>query len=180
MRDLTDMQRQFVIAYFDSGGRSPQLAAKIAGYQGGDAACAQRGYELTRNPKVLRAMREEAERRFGSSLVTATVALEGILLNPNHKDHYKAITRTLDQNGMIVQTQHRVVVEDNRTPAEVIERIRKYALDVGLDPAKVLKSNGIVIDAEFTEVAAPSQVNSAAPSQVNDAVEDFFADNAND
>jgi phage terminase small subunit len=152
MQELTELQRRFVLAYLEGGGRSAKAAAVSAGYGGGTHACEVRGFEAMRNPKVLKAMREEADKRLRSGALLAASGLIEIAQDTHHRDRFKAIESLLNRAGLIVQTQHKVVIEDTRTEAEVIERVGALATQLGLDPRSVLKSVGVVIDGEFSEV----------------------------
>jgi phage terminase small subunit len=150
MRELTDKQQKFVIALLETGGENETGAALMAGYGTGYAT---RAYELSRNPKVLAAIREEADKRICSGALMAASKLYLIAKNDTHKDQLRAIDMLMNRAGMIVQTQHKVVVEDNRTDAEVIARTVQLAKALGLDPSKVLKSVGVeYVDAEFSPV----------------------------
>ena len=154
MLELTEKQQKFVVALLETGGDNECGAAQIAGYGTGYAT---RSYELMRNPRVLAAIREEADKRIRSGALIAASKLVVIAKNDNHKDQLKAIDMLLNRSGMIVQTQHKVTVEDNRTPEEVVARTAALAKALGLDPQKVLASVGIeYVDADFAEVVKPA------------------------
>ena len=55
-KPLTEKQRAFVAAYIGEARGNATQAARLAGYSGGDAACAVMGSELLRHPKVTQAI----------------------------------------------------------------------------------------------------------------------------
>jgi len=170
MLELTEKQQKFVVALLETGGTNEAGAAQIAGYGTGYAT---RSYELARNPKVLAALREEADKRIRSGALLAASKLLVIARNDTHKDQLKAIDMLLNRAGMIVQTQHKVTVEDNRTPEEVVARTAALAKALGLDPSKVLASVGIdYVDAEFREVP---KVMLETPQETRTSEHDAFS-----
>lgn len=152
MSALAPKQRAFVRALVVAGARSPSKAAQIAGYGGGDHAAAQRAYENMRNPKVLAAIREEADKRLRGGALLGAAVIEEIASDPMHKDRFRAAIELLNRSDLIVQTQHKVVVEDNRSNEEIAARAVALAQRLGLDPKALLENYGLTIEGEFTEV----------------------------
>jgi hypothetical protein len=157
MRACNVNQRAFVIALLETGGSSKKLAAKMAGYGLSDNASGSAGSSLSRHPKVLAALKEEADRRIRSGAVLAASVLLEIAEDPLHKDRFKAAQELLNRSGLIVETQHRVVVEDQRSTDEIERRILTLAEKLGIDPVKLLgyvpATGGTdIIDGECTDV----------------------------
>jgi len=161
MLALTPLQRGFVIALVETGGKSDAGAARLAGYGGTDASCWQAGHRLAHNPKVQLAIREEADRRLRAGALLGASALIEIASDIMHKDRYKAAESLLNRAGLLVETQHRVIVEDDRrTEQEIVAAITLMAKRNNLDPRKLLGYDvkDVAVEGEFTEVddAAPS------------------------
>jgi len=149
MLDLTEKQQRYVIALLETGGTNETQAALMAGYGTGYET---RAYELSRNPKVLAALREEADKRLRSGALLAASKLIEIAMDKQHKDQFKACTELLNRGGLIVQTQHKLIIEDTRSDDEVIKRVASMAKSMGMDPKAVLANVGVeYVDAEFTE-----------------------------
>lgn len=159
MRKLNAQQRSFVYALVETGGNASQAAA-AAGYGEGSPtpelranAYRVRGYQLSHDPKVLAAIKEEAEKRLHSGALLAASVLIEMANDKSSKHQFKAAVELLNRSGLIVATEHRVTVEhQGGSDKETIDRIRNLAGVLGLDPVKLLGSAGVIIDAEFTEV----------------------------
>jgi hypothetical protein len=100
MSSLNKRQRGFVDAMFTVG-ISCAKAARAAGYSDADF--------LMRNPKVVAAIREEALRR--PLLPACHKALEKIVRNPEHKDHFAAIKYAQGLAGVVPTVKTEVVVK---------------------------------------------------------------------
>jgi phage terminase small subunit len=159
MLAITPPQRAFVVALLESGARDNSLAAGIAGYGNTEGTRWNAGHRLSRHPKIQAAIKEEADRRLRAGAILAASALIEIAGNAQHKDRFKASVELLNRAGLLVETQHRVIVEDDRrTTREIEEAIVLMAKRNGLDPATLLGSHARtmvvpdVVDAEYTEV----------------------------
>ena len=160
MRALTPLQQKYVVALLETGGEKQGLAAQMAGYGGGRHACETRAYELNRNMKVLAAIQEEALKRMKSGSLMASSKLYMIAANDHHKDQLKAVDMLLNRGGLVVQTQHKLVIEDTRTDDEVIARTVAMAKQLGMDVKPLLAKLGVEVeDAEFTEVPKVSKTD---------------------
>ena len=150
MRRLNERQKKFVIAYLmDPSTHGHTKAAISAGYGNGNYESAkQQAWLLSHNAKVLAALKEEADRRVKSGIIIAASKLIEIMEDDNHKDQFKAIERVLNQGGLIVETQHRVIVENDDNLLSVVDRVKKQAIALGLDPAQLLATVGITLDAQ--------------------------------
>jgi phage terminase small subunit len=173
MRALNERQRAFVYALVECGGNMTRAAA-AAGYgqesddrKKKEAAWQQAGSRLGSDPKVLAAIKEEAEKRVHSGALIAASELLKIAQDPTSKAQIKAITEILDRAGLIsvkrVEVNHTV---ENRTDQEKIDRIVAMSERLGVDPRRLLGfdpktgiPNGVdpsVVDAEF-EVIHPAE-----------------------
>lgn len=159
MKALPAARRRFVVALLDTGGTNNTRAAGLAGYGGTEAARKVAGHRLAHHPKVQAAIREEANKRLHSGSILGASVLMEIAANPQHKDRYKAAVELLNRGGLIVETQHRVTVTDERSDDEIKARVVLLAEKFGMDPAKLLgasassvKTEPDVVDAEFEEV----------------------------
>lgn len=158
MQALSPPQRAFVIALLETGARDDHLAAKMAGYGGTDGATRVAAFRLAHNPKVQAAIKEEADRRLRAGAILAASALVDIASDTRHKDRYKAAVELLNRAGLIVQTEHKVIVEDNRLTDEIEAGIIALAQRLNVDPTKLLGTQSKAarkaeaVDAEFTEV----------------------------
>ena len=164
MQALTENQRAFVVAMLETGARDATRCATIAGFGNTEGARWQAGHRLSHNPKVLAAIREEADKRLRSGAILGASVLVEIASNPLHKDQFKAGVELLNRSGLLVETQHRVIVEDDRRDSKEIEAaIIALAKRLGVDPVKLLgvRSEAAVkadaIDGEFEEVAMSSE-----------------------
>ena len=152
MSALTEKQQAFVIAMLETGGGNHALAARVAGYADTDGAARVRGHQNMRNLKILAALREEADKRIRSGALLGASALWEIAKDTTHKDRFKASVELLNRSGLQVVTQHKVIVEDNRSQEEIVARAVALAQKLGVDPKKLLADYGVVLDADFTIV----------------------------
>lgn len=158
MLALTPAQQRFVVAFVDLGGdeKIAQTAASLAGYAGTPNALKTAAFRLRHNPLVLAAMREMADRMLRSGAVLGAASLKEIARDAMHKDRFKASVELLNRAGLLVETQHRLIVQnDTRTTAQI-------RADVEGMLKKVFKDQPIPIalappiDGEFEEVPASS------------------------
>jgi len=160
MQALTAMQRRAVVAFLETGGREYKRAYQLAGYTGNDNTLRVGAHMLFHNPKVLLAIKEEADRRLKAGAVLGASVMVEIASNPLHKDQFKAASRLLDQAGLGIISESKITHE-HTTDKDVIARIERLAKQLGMDPQKLLGSNATApaaekpeaIDAEFTEVS---------------------------
>jgi phage terminase small subunit len=162
MRALTLNQRAFVVALLETGARDNTLAAQMAGFGTNIESQWQAGHRLSHNPKVLAAIREEADKRLKSGAILGASVIVKIAMNDLHKDQLKAAVELCNRGGLLVETQHRVIVEDDRRDKSEIEAaIIALAKRLGVDPVKLLGvrsvANEEAIDGEFEEVAMSSE-----------------------
>lgn len=152
MRAILPKQRAFVLALLDIGGQDNSKAAGLAGYGGTPGSTRVQAHRLAHDPAILEAIKEEANKRLHSGAILGASVLLEIAKDPLHKDRLKAANALLDRGGLMVATQHKVTVEHTAKDADVIQQIKAFAVELGIDPIKLLGSAGVVIDAEFTPV----------------------------
>ncbi len=152
MLELTPQQRAFVLAMLDTGGQDNSKAASLAGY-GGDNPGSDRvqAHRLAHSPKVLAAIKEEANKRLHSGAILGASVLIEIARDVCHKDRYKAASELLSRGGLIMATEHKITVERKDDQA-MIAKITALATQLGLDPKQLLGQAAPTIDAEFEDV----------------------------
>jgi len=111
---------------------------------------------LSHTRRITDAIREEDAARMVLLGTKAQQALEAIVENPQHQDHFKAVKLSRDDAGMTRPVQKEISVKVEITQAEKVQRIRQWAQAKGLDIVKLLGFDpGEVTDAEFTELPPP-------------------------
>ena len=156
---LTEKQRGFLFALLENGGN--QTAAAMTSFDTKDLRSAQAlGSMLARHPKVIAALKEEADKRIRAGAVLAIDVMIEIMQSPGHKDRFKAAVEVANRSGLLVIQQIDVNHNHHVTSSEMIQRIEALSRQLGLDPVKLLGSAGVKpsapepIDVEFTEVPA--------------------------
>ena len=154
MAGLTDLQRDFVRIFVDHGGRNAAACYRLA-YPNcsTEGAAKVNAHKLMHSENVLAAIREEADKRLRTGALLGASVLMEIADNPVHKDQLKAATELLNRAGLIVATQHNVVVEDRRTNNEIIETIARLAMKNNLDVSSLLGNTDDTIDVEYEELS---------------------------
>lgn len=156
MRALNERQRCFVCALAVFGGDHSE-AYRVAGFKttndNATAACASR---LFNQIAVQDAIKEEALRRLDSSALLGVSTLIELASHRNEdkKTRKAAADSLLDRiGGFGGKTEHKIVIKDDRTVAELVEFIQARAGAHGLDAAKLLGLPApTIIEAEFEEV----------------------------
>jgi phage terminase small subunit len=157
LQTLSPMMRRFVECYVELGGRKGTEAVRLAGYSGDRNVLKAKAWNLLHDPRVIDAIREEADIKLRAGAVLGASVLSEIAEDVFHKDRFKAAKELLDRAGLLVTHQQHVVVEHTTaTDQEKIARIVAMSKKLGLDPATLLGQAGVqYIDAEFTEAAPP-------------------------
>lgn len=147
MLALGDQHRAFVLRLMELGPtkRAAAKASKDAGFSGQNY-----GYELMRDERILAAIREESTKQLaGAALIGVKVMVE-IAQDKQHRDRFKAAKELAAINGFTAE--QRIVVEHiSNDSKDLMRQIENMALEIGLDPKKLIAQAGIV-EAEFTEV----------------------------
>lgn len=158
MQQLSERERNFVIALCETGGYDHTKAAVAAGYgENRRDSAKQAAWRLSHRPKVQAAIAEEAQKRLNAASILAATVMVDIANDVNHKDRFKAADRLLERGGLLVATKHEIDVKDDRTIAQLENFIVQKANELGLDPKKLLGSKrvttvGDVLDAEYEEL----------------------------
>lgn len=151
MLALTEPQRSFVLHYCDTGGINAGEAARRAGYGNNKDSQTVTASRMLRQPRILAALREVADRRLKAGAIMAASAIVEIAGDALHRDRFKAATELLNRAGLVVEGVSRVIVEDHRTPEEIERRIRDLAERLGIDANKIL-GQSMVIDGDVTDL----------------------------
>lgn len=161
MAAIEPKQRAFVQALIDSGGNNRRRAATLAGYGNTPESSNTAAHRLAHDPKIVAAIKEEAEKVLHSAVALGAKVLVEIASDPMHKDRLKAAQSLLDRGGLLL-VQRSEVVHTHRDDNAMIERITILAQALNLDPAQLLGNIGVgtarkalsgpVVDAEFTEI----------------------------
>ena len=151
MLALTEPQRMFVLHYCDTGGINASEAARRAGYGNNKDSQAVTASRMLRQPRILAALREVADRRLKAGAIMAASAIVEIAGDSMHRDRFKAATELLNRAGLVVEGVSRVIVEDHRTVEEIERRIRDLAERLGIDADKML-GQSMVIDGDVTDL----------------------------
>jgi hypothetical protein len=149
MRALgSDRQREFVRQLF-VGDDNYAAAAARAGYRAeNDHSLRQMAYTLSRDPKILAAVKEEVDRHVSLSAAMATAVITSIAANPDAKDRDRLLCceRLLDQGGYSVRQTRDINVTVN--DAAMVREIRQFAQQLGIDPKVFLGNAAMVIEHE--------------------------------
>lgn len=139
MQVLTEKQRRFVLAMVEIPGCSHAEAARAAGYSDTCGGAKSRGYNAAHNPKVQDAIREEAGKRLHSASLIAANVVVAMLTDASvpAKEKLKAAGMLLDRTGFAAVQKIDVTKTDNSGKA-IMERIKKAAAVLGVDPAQLL------------------------------------------
>ena len=130
---LTEKQKAFAIAYVNNGGNRTQ-AAISAGYS--TKVAKQSGYQALTSPAVQAAIRLEAEHVLNTNVgLAAKVLVELATTSKSDGVRLAAASALLDRGGMALvrQSEHRHVLEDNRTDAELRAHIKLLTAELGLN-----------------------------------------------
>lgn len=160
MLRCTAMQRMFVVALcLIPDTTNETAAARIAGYSQPKSDSSA----LMRNPKVLAAIREEADKRVRGGALIGAKALIEIASDPMNKNRFQAAQALLDRAGLQVVAKQEILVEhtDNRSNEELISFIKTMAVKHGLDPKVLLGENAI--EGDFVEVSATAIPTTESP-----------------
>ena len=151
MLACTHEQRAFVIALITMSPTNKQQAAMLAGHGGTPNAQAVAGCRLAAHPKVIAAIKEEAEKRMSAGAALAANVILEIAIDPMHKDRLKAAEMLKNQAGLIIaqRVQHDVEITDNRTTDEIKRQNAMLMERLGL---RLPAPKEDVIEGEFEEV----------------------------
>lgn len=152
MQKLAIVEQMFVCNLFTSP-KSITKAAEQAGVKAATRnALRVQAHKMLHTPRISEAVIEESKRRTVFLLPKAQRALENVLDNSAHADHFKAIKMVRDDGGAskVIERVLNVKVEVSQT--EKIKTIIEFAKSHGQDPKLLLGFDPATIDAEFEEV----------------------------
>jgi hypothetical protein len=139
----SDRHRAFVLALYQipPGYGAHVRAAKLSGF--GTATSSAKSWSviasrLAHSENILAALHEEDQKRIRASAPRAIRALQGLIEDPDHKDHARGIAMVLDRVHP-AETTHKVTVEHRaassmKATADVFERIMLLAARAGVPP----------------------------------------------
>lgn len=163
MLALTPQMRRFVIGWIQNRGKNAARVARAAGYADGGEGAKVMAHRLLHNPKIQRALHEEAGRRLDGMAALAVAVLEMNLGSQNPKARQAAADSILDRTGYPRRTEQSVEVEDKRETrtydqllAAVQQKLRRAG--IGQLPAPAAPP---VVDAQFSEVKADGEPTAA-------------------
>lgn len=170
MQALTEMQRLFVLNYVSARGNATG-AARASGYgkdsptkEQADEACRQAGHRMIHDPKILGAMKEDAERRLNAGVAMAAEELVSLATaSPDEKVRIKAALGVLALGGIspISRVEH---IHSHQTTAAMTAEIEKMAKALGLDSRALLGYDpDQVQDAVFEVVGLPAPAEEREP-----------------
>jgi hypothetical protein len=148
MTALTEMQRNFVFAYNNAGGKNSTEAARAAGYA--DTINLKRtAFDLLRNPAIQAAIREDIGARFTADLPATLERINDIASDAGHTKQFDALKLKLHHGGMIEKTVHEHQHTHVLTYEQKVDELKRLAAITGDDPNEVLAG---IVDADATEL----------------------------
>jgi hypothetical protein len=155
MRELNEMQREFVVAYLTGkpGHGAKTAAARRAGYTG--KRLTNHAHDLCRNPKIIAAINEESKKYIrGAGHAEAVAAVMNLVRDPEHRDHARALDMVLSRADPAISKHsldvtHRVEDPDRAALEELralrqLGTAREKLLDIygpnGLDRLEALEA----------------------------------------
>ena len=162
MRRLTELQRKYVLVRVTQGTKNCSAAAELAGYSAKSYGSLKvQAHNLEHDPKIQAAIHEEALRQarhnLGSMLVRASERVGEVMENPQVTagDTLKAAAMIFDRMGLHAVSEHKSTVEHIGDSPEVIDKIKRLAAQLGMDPERLLGARlnkQKAITAEYVEV----------------------------
>lgn len=150
MQALTLPQRAFVCATAENPGLTHYTEnAMRAGYGGTSESAKVAACRMMRMPKILTAIREEADRRLKSGALLGASMLMKLAEHPDARISFKASVELLNRAGLVVETKHTVTVEDHRDRVQLQDEVREL-LNRASQQRLVLPAP---LEGEFVEVA---------------------------
>ena len=147
MRALVPMQRDFVrhLLTGKPGYGAQTRAARLAGYgkHSTAATLSKHAHDLSRNPKIIAAIYEEAKKVIrGVGQAEAVAAIMHLIRDPEHRDHARAVAMVIDRTDPAiskhsVDVTHRVEDPDR----EALEEL-KALRNLGASRQKLIELYG--------------------------------------
>ena len=150
MSRLTAQEQLFVLCFFENGGNQSK-ALETAGYQFKNENSRNRlAHYYIHKQSVKEAIREEHERRNIMMVPKVQRAMEHLVEHSEHQDHFKALKYVSDTAGVTKSVERVLKVDVTVSDQEKVEAIRRFAVNHGIDPKKLLGFDAV--DAEYREV----------------------------
>jgi phage terminase small subunit len=147
MRELTELRRNFVRCLLTEKPSHGMLtrAARRAGYnnKGSPKSLSKYAHRLRHHPKVIAAIQEEVRKLTrGTGYAEAFAALMGVIRDPTHRDHVRAISMIIDRADPVeskhsIDVTHRTIDPDR----EALEEL-KAARAIGATREKLIELFG--------------------------------------
>jgi Terminase small subunit len=159
MRKLFVVEQMFVCMLFN-GATSATKAAELAGVEADTRANLRvKAHRMLRNPLVIAAIKEEAQRRTVALLPRAQMALANLIENPHSEHHFKAINTVRSESGLAAVVKKVIDVNVNVTDKDKLKAIELFAKNHGIDPKTLLGFDPHpTTDAEFEEIEPETSV----------------------
>ena len=127
MLKLTEQQRRFVVGWLGARGKNAARVARAAGFSSSSRADAVSAHRLLHNPKIIAALKEEAERQFDGIGALAIVALRDQIGSSDPKVRQAAIDSALDRTGYGRKSMQDIRVEnvESRPTDELLTEIKE-------------------------------------------------------
>lgn len=153
MSRLNGQEQLFVLCFFENGGNQSK-ALEAAGYEYKNRNTKDRlaNYYIHKK-EVIEAIKEESQRRTSLLAPKVQAALEALVDNPQHQDHFKAIKMARDDAGISRAVERVLNVKVEVTDREKLDAIELFAKNHGIDPKKFLGYDPAKVeDAEFSDL----------------------------
>lgn len=153
MSKLGPQEQLFVLCFFETGGNQSK-ALEMAGYEFKNRNTKDRlaNYYIHK-PHVQAAILEESKRRTVMLAPKVQAAVEALVDNPQHQDHFKALKMVRDDAGISRAVERVLNVRVELSDADKIEAIKQFAVAHHMDPQKFLGFDPAkAVEAEFSEV----------------------------
>lgn len=127
MLALDARQRRFVVGWLGTRGKNGARVARAAGYSAHGQADKVQACRLVQNPKIIAAMKEEADRTLDGAAVLAILGLTDLVGEKDPKIRAAAIDSVLDRTGYSRRTTQDIRVEhvDTRSTAEIMAALER-------------------------------------------------------
>jgi phage terminase small subunit len=165
MLELTQRQRDFVLAYCAFPQASGTDLARMAGYSGGTGSQGWRSQasRLLRAPEIIAAIHECLTKTYrGRGAAIAQDVMLTIAQDKKHKDQLKAAAMLADRGGFAAMMEQKVTVEHrDQTSEAILNRISLALKRLGLDDPvrrqieQKLSGNTLEVNAEG---ASPKEI----------------------
>jgi hypothetical protein len=114
-------------------------AYRLSGFHAAPRNAAREAHTMSRDDRVIAAVAEESKKFLRVGHPEAVSALYGMVRDPKHRDHARAVAMVLDRTDPTTQEIH--VVKTDMTGAAMIERIKELAKVLGINAEQLLGAN---------------------------------------